>query len=878
MKKRVLAGVLALLLVLPCFSVMATETGWTEETENRLQILSALQIMNLRESGVYGDAYQKSDDRENDPYAAFRNISKRTFLNYVCNIIGDYAYGESNEPEAVALAEQMGLIHPNQEDLSKFIIYDEALTILVRLLGYGFHAEQAGGYPVGYRSIAHKLGLTEGVVSTPEDRLLQSDVVNMLYNAINAPSVEILSYSEDGITYGNSSENTMFFDNRKIFRIDGILEATNGMALREDYLLEDGKARVNGYVYHNQKNFSEALGKNVEGYVKQTDDGMGQLLCVLPRHNQELVIDGKDVKNVTSTFTNLTYEKETGGTKKVSLDAFLKVLYNRQYSKDYTVDSFKPATGKIRLIDNTGDSVYDVVMIEDYKTYVVDYVAIEDEVVQNLYTYRVANRSLRLKNEADHVVKIYSAGNEIKTADIVEGCVLKVLESVVDGRTRKTVYYSNQKISGSVSRIYNDSNPRVLIEGKEYPLSNAYQDAIKAGEKEATEIQVGNSYTLSLDSDGEIVHAEVIKSTEGYGLVLATGMDGQFSKECRIKLYTDGGQWRDLLFADKIEYNGSKGTKPEDILPLIETGLNGAISLVSYRTNSEGEIVALSVPQQYTEENAKSGEFNVIPRQELMYFSNNTSFGNKENGFDLFLRNDSRFWLVYDGLLGEEEGYALGSKSDLRSEANYEFCAYDVDEFGLAKQFVIVKGTGTLNDIDFEYNDMMLVESVGTTMSSDGEPVGMISGMNATYESVSYRFRNNESKFQALNPGDVITMRMDLNGYAEDFRCYYSVADGEVKKDCKLDFSKNLYSAASPAAGKVLDINASEGVLIMDCGEDTAGKTISRNFRVKTATKVAIFDRARGSYRTGTIADITPDDYLVLKMTWGSIAFLVIYR
>ena len=43
MIKRVLAGVLAILLVLPCFSVMAKETGWTEETEYRLKILSALQ-------------------------------------------------------------------------------------------------------------------------------------------------------------------------------------------------------------------------------------------------------------------------------------------------------------------------------------------------------------------------------------------------------------------------------------------------------------------------------------------------------------------------------------------------------------------------------------------------------------------------------------------------------------------------------------------------------------------------------------------------------------------------------------------------------------------------------------------------------------------
>ena len=66
MKKRVLAAFLTIVLILPVFSATASADGWTEETENRLQVLSALQIINLREPGIYGDAYQKGDDREND--------------------------------------------------------------------------------------------------------------------------------------------------------------------------------------------------------------------------------------------------------------------------------------------------------------------------------------------------------------------------------------------------------------------------------------------------------------------------------------------------------------------------------------------------------------------------------------------------------------------------------------------------------------------------------------------------------------------------------------------------------------------------------------------------------------------------------------------
>ena len=148
--KKLISMLIVLALTVSLFAVPAFAIGYAEDIAMRYEILNALGI-------IY--------ERELDGDYEFVDVSKASFINMVCNLMGDYKFYPGYNEEAIRIAEEAGLIHSGQTDLIKPLNYEEAVTILVRLLGFGVHAESSGEWPTGYISVASKLGLCEGVTA-----------------------------------------------------------------------------------------------------------------------------------------------------------------------------------------------------------------------------------------------------------------------------------------------------------------------------------------------------------------------------------------------------------------------------------------------------------------------------------------------------------------------------------------------------------------------------------------------------------------------------------------------------------------------------------------------------------------------------------------
>ena len=101
---------------------------------------------------------------ENGPYS---DVEKDTYLSY-CTFLASELNIIAKNPE----------FYPDAE-----IKYIDALTIMLRALGYGAIAESMGGYPNGNRTLANNLGLTRKTAET--ECLDKKTAYTLLFNMMD---------------------------------------------------------------------------------------------------------------------------------------------------------------------------------------------------------------------------------------------------------------------------------------------------------------------------------------------------------------------------------------------------------------------------------------------------------------------------------------------------------------------------------------------------------------------------------------------------------------------------------------------------------------------------------------------------------------------
>lgn len=393
MIKRLLCCILAVSILMSIGCVAYADTDLTEDLNFKYKLLQELDILPDNEYGDFG---------------ILRNLSKESFLAFVCNICGDYNFTEREEDTkaAVAMAENMGIIDKNQDDLYKPISYDEAMTILVRFLSYDVHARENGGFPYGYTSVAASIGLADHLSVCSGQNLKEHDVIRLLYNAINAPYAQVEYFTSGGPVYKNKSNKTVLHELRGIYKIEGVIEAAGGLFLRNDETADEGKMLIDGYSYLAGKDFSDALGMNVIAYVKEDKSNENTVLVAIPYGNEETVVYSENIAGPTADFRAVEYYGANDKLKLANIDSMAAVVYNGRPLGTYTDGAFMPRDGSIRFINNNAASGYDVVFITSYKTIVADNISKLNESVSSIYTYDADNSILSLKEKASRKRRI----------------------------------------------------------------------------------------------------------------------------------------------------------------------------------------------------------------------------------------------------------------------------------------------------------------------------------------------------------------------------------------------------------------------------------------------------------------------------------------
>ena len=77
------------------------------------------------------------------------------------------------------------------------VTYEQAIKMIVSLLGYAPKADTMGGYPQGYITVATQIGLTQHIEFEQTANAIRKDIAIMLDTALDIPVMEQIGYGSE---------------------------------------------------------------------------------------------------------------------------------------------------------------------------------------------------------------------------------------------------------------------------------------------------------------------------------------------------------------------------------------------------------------------------------------------------------------------------------------------------------------------------------------------------------------------------------------------------------------------------------------------------------------------------------------------------------
>lgn len=492
---------------------------------------------------------------------------------------GHWATGFINvaTDQKMVIGDTEGTFRPDAD-----ITYQEAVTILVRALGYEPRAQAKGGYPTGYLVTASDIGLTKGISGAQNGPITRGDVARMAFNALTINMMEQTGFGAD-INY-EVVDKTLLKDKLDVEKItdqviavgnaslDGSSNLSKDQILIGEEILKTGSADVR-----------QVLGFTVDAYV--TEDNRGDKVLLLARpadgKNESISVPAENIAEITNTESKkeLQYWKDLdkdNKTTKANIKADAKIIFN---GKAGTAEDFKVIeSGSITLLDTTGKGTYDVVFVNETVNYVVEEVVVNSHKIVDKY----GQKTLVADPEDDNLTFVMVKGTEeIEIADLKEWDVLTTTMSK-DG---ELIYAEvcNEVVEGKVTEKSDDT---YFINGEGYKVAKNYPGTIK----------LEDEGTFYLDVEGKIaaVNGETTISSN-YAYLSKAGISSGMDKVLEMKVFTKEGKTELLETGSKVKVNGVSGRTPEQALADLKGEAASADGqLITFEVNSDGIVTQIN--------------------------------------------------------------------------------------------------------------------------------------------------------------------------------------------------------------------------------------------------------------------------------------------
>ncbi len=753
-----LGTVMAISMVIPAAAYKIADDVQGTPYEEAATVLGALGIMVGDDVGTFrpDDAISRAEFSKIAVHAL--GIESIASANQGVSIFPDvttdhWANGYINiaSSQGIIVGDDTGTFRPDDK-----ISYQEAVTILIRVLGHEPAAISKGGYPTGYLVQGGQIGVTKDVNAVSTSDATRGMVAQMTFNSLTIDLMEQTGFGND-VKY-EIVDKTLLEDKLEVFTETGIITGNSETRISNSNGLKKGQIEIGeGKVF--KEGVSEAsklLGFEVDYYYKENKSEKELILANPTNKNEAIDIKAENLaEELNEGATTISYyEKEDDNkAQKVELSEGYNVIYNKKHQANLV----NPATGVVSVLDNDSDGFFDIVFIDEHKNYVVDSTSAFSKKVYDKYD----QEPLSLDTEANRDLTVLisdSQGNEMKFEDLKEWDVL----SVYKNNNYVNIIVHRETVKGVITETTGKGNK--VIGEKEFEV---------AGNLNANDLELGMDGIFYLDFQGNIAgYDATARETANYGYLLNAAISQGLNPVLSVKIYDANGKEVVYDAPDKIKFNGEYGVAKETVLEGLKSGGTVTPQLVTYELNSQGKLAELDIAADKT----ASFPTSFLKSDFALNFKGNDlefkSASNKLNILDDSGKitgsigvNSST--IVFDIPQGETDTDKMAVRNtDMFSDkATYNVLAYDMTEDHVATAIIVTNST----NVEKLESPIAIVDQIATVKNDE----------NVTTDKL-YAFVDGEKKeFMAentsvlkkgankLQTGDIIQFTTNAKGEIE---------------------------------------------------------------------------------------------------------------
>lgn len=796
--KKIIAAALAATCFTAAIPAFVTandveETGYSDA----VRILSALNIMNGDGDGNYrpNDTIVRSEVTKmvihalglEDAASSAQGISK-----YPDVPTDHWANGYINiaTSQGIVVGDDTGYFRPNDE-----ITYAEAMTIIVRALGYEKPAESKGGFPQGYLVVGSDNGISKNVSGSAYKSIARGEVAVMMTNALDSKLMEITGYG-DSAKY-EVTDKTLLKDKLNVTKSEGQIVAIQDTSLEGDSNLSAGQLKIDDVVYDSEQNFNNLLGFNVEFYVKETKTSDSSVILALPKKekNSSITVDAKLFENLTLKNENkvVEYLKQESDkkTSTATLDKEVRLIYNGKY-EEFSDELLNMAdkSGNVVLLDTDRNGKYDIVFVTDYYNMVVEEVSASGKIID-----KYGAPAIKLDAEDDSMRFTITKGyEEIEVSELNEYDVISVAES--KDKKLYSVVVTNASVEGKVTGTGKDA---VYINGEKYEIAKNYD----------SELSAGTEGVFYLDIDGRIAASDTaVQVSSNYAYLVKAYADMNTDELAKFKIFTKKGEEKLVEAAEKIRFNGKSGKLATDVVNELNKSGNTEKQLITYSLNSDGKLVSLNLAQDNTSNGAV--DKNKFTKN---YVLNDAKYSEKLGTLGSIKINESTVIFDIPSDSSDISDYSIASLAMFEDEQKYDVVVFDRTEDFYAKAIIVTNATFQTN-ADAQ---IAVVSEISSAFNDNDDITDMLTAyqggkkITINAESEGVLVKNGKS----LANGDIIQYQTNSKGEISSIRVLFDTDNKESEKtETPVDNLTTVYGKVTKKFAKSMNVSVNGGSVI----------------------------------------------------------------
>jgi len=731
---------------------------------------------------------------------------------------GHWATGFINvgTTEGLVIGDDKGNFRPDDN-----ITYSEAITILVRALGYEPQAKAKGGFPNGYLAAGNSTGLTKGIsvaMARNANPISRGQVAQLAYNALNINLME-------QIGFGNNAsfevvDETLLTSKLNAKLVQGTVTAVGGSAL-EGEGVEKGEIMIGDKIYKTgNADVRNVLGIYVDAYVvdKSSSKENNTVKAIVPSagKNSITTILADDIDSVTGTSSKVINYYRGNKKDKITIPEASLVVYN---GKATNIDALTTIdSGAIMVVDYEKDKK--IVFVNETENYVVDEVVTSSNRVIDKY----GKSPLTLDADDESVTFVIDKGNEIiDIADLKEWDVLTLTIS----KDKSIVYGSviNNKVEGTITE---KDNEHIYVNGEKLKVAANY----------TKELSLGDEGVFYLDAEGKIAaFDEGAQVSKNYAYLSDLAVKSGLDSKLEIEIFTHEGKVVTMEAANRIKVDGKSYSTPQTALDAI--GAKG--QLITFEVNSDGKIN--EIDKSLASEDIDEKDFVLNFSEEGVSYNAKTG---KLNAKTMGVRVDENT-VVFDIPKDSEDAddYSISDKSFFSDGGKYDITVYDVTEELTAGVVVVTSSENKAA----EDSSVVVVEKITGSKDENGDAIdklyGYQNGERVTLTAEKGMFKKNT---QSLEKGDIIQVKADSKGNVKAVSVLFDIDASET------EFSKDISENLTIEYGKVVKKFTNSFNLQVEGGS-------AKNYSVGDA-KIHVVDteKSNNSISVGDASDIQKFD------------------